>query len=122
VLSRASIQGFISHILFEVTNLFYSIVFLLSLRQLAKEIVVSDTYLSWISCGKRPASDKVQEALGMENMVSNAKLGLDLKSAGAILVGSSPTLGTTSSCLTLWVYSWITSPLLVSIDKPSVED
>ncbi|MFC1977174.1 multiprotein-bridging factor 1 family protein [Chloroflexota bacterium] len=44
-----------------------------SLRQLAKELGVSHSYLSQVKHGKRPASDKVQEALDMVSMVSNTE-------------------------------------------------
>jgi len=42
-----------------------------SLRQLAKELGVSHSYLSQVRHGKRPASDKVQQAIDMVSMVSN---------------------------------------------------
>ena len=82
-----------------------------SLRQLAKELGVSASYLSQVRHGKRPASQKV-----LSKMLSNVKQNVDahpantynnssagvaeladaadLKSAGVILVGSSPAPGT----------------------------
>ena len=83
-----------------------------SLRQLAKEFLISASYLSQVKNGKRPASQKVlsnikqggAELLDLDILTSYndatsagvAELAdaADLKSAGAILVGSSPTLGT----------------------------
>ena len=82
-----------------------------SLRQLAKELGVSPSYLSQVQHGKRPASQKVlsnfqQNGASLldpytNNTYNNSSAGVaeladaaDLKSAGAILVGSSPTLGT----------------------------
>jgi transcriptional regulator with XRE-family HTH domain len=82
-----------------------------SLRQLAKELGVSHSYLSQVKHGKRPASAKVVSkvvSIGKQNVdvrtttrYNNASAGVaeqadaaDLKSAGAILVGSSPTPGT----------------------------
>ena len=44
-----------------------------SLRQLAKELGVSHSYLSQVQHGKRPASEKVQEALDMVSMVSESE-------------------------------------------------
>jgi transcriptional regulator with XRE-family HTH domain len=82
-----------------------------SWRQLAKELGVSASYLSQVRHGKRPPSQKV-----LSKMLSNVKQKVDttksnsynstyagvaeqadaadLKSAGVILVGSSPTPGT----------------------------
>ena len=85
-----------------------------SMRQLAREMGVSPSYLSQVQHGKRPASQKVlskvlssvkQNGSGsLDPYINNtyntrrrvAELAdaADLKSAGAILVGSSPTLGT----------------------------
>ncbi len=69
-----------------------------SLRQLAKELGVSHSYLSQVLHGKRPASEKVQEALNMVSMVSNteASIGLKIRRSN-ILVGSSPTPGTSNN-------------------------
>jgi predicted transcriptional regulator len=50
-----------------------------SLRQLAKELGVSHSYLSQVIHGKRPASDKVQQAFDMVSMVSNNEAGIGLK-------------------------------------------
>jgi transcriptional regulator with XRE-family HTH domain len=44
-----------------------------SLRQLARELGVSHSYLSQVQHGKRPASEKVQEALDMVSMVSESE-------------------------------------------------
>ena len=44
-----------------------------SLRTLAKELGVSHSYLSQVRNGKRPASDRVQQALDMVSMVSNTE-------------------------------------------------
>ena len=80
-----------------------------SLRQLAKELGVSASYLSQVKNGKRPASQKVLSnggaglvdadvAISYNNPISAGVAQLadaaDLKSAGAILVGSSPAPGT----------------------------
>ena len=81
-----------------------------SLRQLAKELGVSASYLSQVRNGKRPASQKVLSNVKQDRdalldlykatSYNNPSAGVaeladaaDLKSAGAILVGSSPTLG-----------------------------
>jgi transcriptional regulator with XRE-family HTH domain len=50
-----------------------------SLRQLAGELGVSHAYLSQVMHGKRPASEKVREALDMVSMVSNTEAGAGLK-------------------------------------------
>ena len=50
-----------------------------SLRQIARELGVSHSYLSQVKHGKRPASEKVQEALGMVSMVSNSEANIGLK-------------------------------------------
>ncbi len=50
-----------------------------SLRALAKELGVSHSYLSQVQHGKRPASDKVQEALDMVSMVSKSEANSGLK-------------------------------------------
>ena len=88
-----------------------------SLRQLARELGVSASYLSQVKNGKRPASQKVlsnvkQNSAGLVdlNMLTSynptsagmAELAdaADLKSAGVILEGSSPSPGTRSGCLT----------------------
>ncbi len=69
-----------------------------SLRQLARELGVSHSYLSQVQHGKRPASEKVQEALNMVSMVSKSEAGSGLKIRRSyILVGSSPTPGTSNS-------------------------
>jgi transcriptional regulator with XRE-family HTH domain len=86
-----------------------------SLRQLAKELGVSASYLSQVKNGKRPASrkllSKVLSSVGQETRqevdiyanssynkpsagVAELADAADLKSAGVILVGSSPTPGT----------------------------
>jgi transcriptional regulator with XRE-family HTH domain len=86
-----------------------------SLRQLARELGVSASYLSQVRHGKRPASRKVLSKmlsnvkqyganlldLPVGNSYNNNIAGVaeladaaDLKSAGVILVGSSPTPGT----------------------------
>ena len=84
-----------------------------SLRQLARELGVSHSYLSQIKHSKRPASAKVVSKMAssgkhqIDDSHSNnynfryagvAELAdaADLKSAGVILVGSSPTPGTSS--------------------------
>ena len=81
-----------------------------SLRQLARDLGVSYSYLSQVKNGKRPPSAKVVSngKHGREghldpqtfNSYNNHIAGVaeladaaDLKSAGAILVGSSPTPG-----------------------------
>lgn len=85
-----------------------------SMRQLAKELGVSASYLSQVKHGKRPASQKVLSKMVSNNRqdvkqivdvrtttrYNNSSAGMaeladaaDLKSAGAILVGSSPTPG-----------------------------
>lgn len=66
-----------------------------SLRALAKELGVSHSYLSQVMHGKRPASEKVQEAINMVSMVSKfeASRGLKiLRPKGC--VGSIPSPGT----------------------------
>ena len=89
-----------------------------SLRQIAKEIGVSASYLSQVKNGKRPASEKLLSISSFKVLSSDKQSAFldafyvthynksvpagvaeladaaDLKSAGAILVGSSPTLGT----------------------------
>jgi len=50
-----------------------------SLRALARELGVSHSYLSQVRHGKRPASEKIQEALDMVSMVSNTEAGIGLK-------------------------------------------
>ena len=50
-----------------------------SLRQLAKELGVSHSYLSQVQNGKRPASEKVNEALEMVSMVSKSEASSGLK-------------------------------------------
>ncbi|MBA7620293.1 hypothetical protein ES703_27639 [subsurface metagenome] len=50
-----------------------------SLRQLARELGVSHSYLSQVKHGKRPASEKIQKALDMVSMVSNTEAGSGLK-------------------------------------------
>jgi transcriptional regulator with XRE-family HTH domain len=82
-----------------------------SLRQLANELGVSASYLSQVRNGKRPPSQKVLsmllskkqslDTLGISTYNSTGSAGMaemadaaDLKSAGAILVGSSPSPGT----------------------------
>ncbi len=85
-----------------------------SMRQLAKEMGVSPSYLSQVRHGSRPASQKVlskvlskgnqNAAILLDPKINNSyntrhRMSVvadaaDLKSAGAILVGSSPTLGT----------------------------
>jgi transcriptional regulator with XRE-family HTH domain len=81
------------------------------MRQLAKELGVSASYLSQVKNGKRPLNQKVlsnvkQNSAGlvdasMLNRYNIVNAGVaeladaaDLKSAGAILVGSSPAPGT----------------------------
>ena len=66
-----------------------------SLRALARELGVSHSYLSQVRHGRRPASDKVQEALDMVSMVSKSEAdsGLKIRRSNT-LVGSSPTPGT----------------------------
>ncbi len=84
-----------------------------SLRQLAKELGVSPSYLSQVQHGKRPPSQKVlskvlsnfkqnganlldlsiNSSYDSRKQVAESADAADLKSAGAILVGSSPTLG-----------------------------
>ena len=44
-----------------------------SLRQLAKELGVSASYLSQVKSGKRPASDKLEKALGNLSVKQNVK-------------------------------------------------
>ena len=65
-----------------------------SLRQIAKELGVSHSYLSQVLHGKRPASEKVQEALDMVSMVSKceARFGSSNPLGGIrlSLVGSTP--------------------------------
>ena len=55
-----------------------------SLRQLARELGVSHSYLSQVLHGKRPASEKVQQAIDMVSMVSNneARVGTSTPSWG----------------------------------------
>ncbi len=55
-----------------------------SLRQLARELGVSHSYLSQVLHGKRPASEKVQQAIDMVSMVSNneARFGTSNPSGG----------------------------------------
>jgi len=65
-----------------------------SLRQQARELGVSHSYLSQVLHGKRPASDKVAQALNGKQMVSNTEANMGLKirfPQGS--VGSSPSLG-----------------------------
>jgi transcriptional regulator with XRE-family HTH domain len=59
-----------------------------SLRQLARELGVSHSYLSQVQHGKRPASEKVEKALDMVSMVSNteAKTG----TFNPLVTGSNP--------------------------------
>jgi transcriptional regulator with XRE-family HTH domain len=79
-----------------------------SLRQLANELDVSASYLSRVRNDKRPASIKVlSKHITLDtplftpyNYICDAGMAeqadaADLKSAGAILVGSSPSPGTT---------------------------
>jgi transcriptional regulator with XRE-family HTH domain len=65
-----------------------------SLRQLAMELGVSHSYLSQVLHGKRPASEKVAQALNGKRMVSNieANMGLKIRFLQGS-VGSSPSLG-----------------------------
>ena len=86
-----------------------------SLRQLARELGVSASYLSQVKNGKRPPSQKVLSKMlssskqntrllldvNLANSYNSTYAGVaeqadaaDLKSAGVILVGSSPTPGT----------------------------
>ena len=86
-----------------------------SLRQLARELGVSASYLSQVKNGKRPPSQKVLSKMlsssrqntrllldvNLPNSYNSTYAGVaeqadaaDLKSAGVILVGSSPTPGT----------------------------
>ncbi len=82
-----------------------------SLRQLAEELGVTASYLSQVRHGKRPASQKLlSKALSKKinldtltgstyNLTKRAGMAeladaADLKSAGEILVGSSPSPGT----------------------------
>jgi len=78
-----------------------------SLRQLAKELGVSHSYLSQVKHGKRPASEKVQEALGMVSMVSKseARLGTSTPLGGIrlSLVGSTPMRPRQHFCLTFYI-------------------
>jgi len=69
-----------------------------SLRELAMELGVSHSYLSQVLHGKRPASDRVAQALNGKQMVSNteANMGLKIRFLQGS-VGSSPSLG--SQCL-----------------------
>ena len=50
-----------------------------SLRQVARELGVSHSYLSQVLHGKRPASEKVQQAIDVVSMVSNNEAGEGLK-------------------------------------------
>ncbi len=52
-----------------------------SLRQLAVELGVSHSYLSQVLHGKRPASDRVAQALSGKQLLTNPDLPADLKSA-----------------------------------------
>ncbi|MFC1911094.1 helix-turn-helix domain-containing protein [Chloroflexota bacterium] len=66
-----------------------------SLRQQARELGVSHSYLSQVRHGKRPPSDRVAQALNGKQMVSNTEANTGLKirflqGSG----GSSPSLGT----------------------------
>ena len=65
-----------------------------SLRQQAKELGVSHSYLSQVLHGKRPPSDRVAQALNGKQMVSNieANKGLKIRFLQGS-VGSSPSLG-----------------------------
>jgi len=71
-----------------------------SLRQLARELGVSHSYLSQVLHGKRPPSDRVAQALNGKQMVSNieANMGLKIRFLQAS-VGSSSSFG---SKLTPW--------------------
>ena len=65
-----------------------------SLRQLARELGVSHSYLSQVQHGKRPASEKLQEALNTVSMVSESQGEIGTSNPlGGIrlsLVGSTP--------------------------------
>jgi hypothetical protein len=69
-----------------------------SLRQLATELGVSHSYLSQVLHGKRPASDRVAQALNGKQVVSNceATMGLKIRFLQGS-VGSSPSLGSGAS-------------------------
>ena len=78
-----------------------------SLRQIAKETGVSHAYLSQVLHGKRPASDKVQEALKMVSMVSKYEANSDLKSSALKrCVGSRPSPGTTKIASDLTIFTF----------------
>jgi len=72
-----------------------------------KELGVSHSYLSRVLHGKRPASEKVNEALNMVSMVSKsqAKIGTSTPSGGIrlSLVGSIPMRPRQLSCLTFYI-------------------
>jgi len=65
-----------------------------SLRQQARELGVSHSYLSQVLHGKRPPSDRIAQALDGKQMVSNteANMGLKIRFLQGS-VGSSPSLG-----------------------------
>jgi transcriptional regulator with XRE-family HTH domain len=69
-----------------------------SLRQQAKELGVSHSYLSQVLHGKSPPSDRVAQALNGKQMVSNieANTGFKIRFPRGS-VGSSPSLG--SNCI-----------------------
>jgi transcriptional regulator with XRE-family HTH domain len=69
-----------------------------SLRQQAKELGVSHSYLSQVLHGKRPASNRVAQALNGKQVVSNceATMGLKIRFLQGS-VGSSPSLGSAST-------------------------
>jgi len=52
-----------------------------SLRQQARELGVSHSYLSQVLHGKRPPSDRVAQALSGKQLLTNSIVHRDLKSA-----------------------------------------
>ena len=50
-----------------------------SLRQLARELGVSHSYLSQVKHGKRPVSEKIQKAIDTLTVVSNNEANIGLK-------------------------------------------
>jgi len=95
-----------------------------SLRQLAKELGVSHSYLSQVLHGKRPASERVQKALGLVSMVSKseARFGTSNPSGGIRNVSGgfdSHTLPPTF-CSTLFSTLAFTSPHSLQTPCPVV--
>jgi len=80
----------------------------ISLRQMAKHLGVSHSYLSQVLNGKRPPSARVAQALSGKQMVSNieANMGLKIRFLQGS-VGSSPSLGSQILLNSAYLFSFV---------------